>query len=304
MKLSSVLGNSQRLDGGAMFGNAPRALWSRWLPPDELGRVPLACRAFLVEDAERRVLIETGIGSFFEPTLRERYGVLEDRHVLLESLARLGVDPASIDWVILSHLHFDHAGGLLAPYAAGAAPSLLFPRARFVVSQQAFERAEHPHARDRASFIPELPALLKASGRLELVAQPEDLTRLLGKRFSARLTFGHTVGMLHTLVSGERGSAFFCADLVPGSAWVHLPVTMGYDRFPELLIDEKAAIFAELEARGGYCLFTHDPEYAAAKLQRDARGRYVVEQPARELRGWDLDETASPAETALPAESA
>src|SRR6187455_474621 len=120
LKLSSVVGNSQRLDGGAMFGNAPRALWSRWIEPDELGRIPLSCRAFLVEDAERRVLIETGIGSFFEPSLRDRYGVQEERHVLLDSLAALGVESHTIDWVILSHLHFDHAGGLLAPYAAGA----------------------------------------------------------------------------------------------------------------------------------------------------------------------------------------
>jgi glyoxylase-like metal-dependent hydrolase (beta-lactamase superfamily II) len=294
LKLSSVLGNSQRLDGGAMFGNAPRALWSRWAPPDELGRIPLACRAFLVEDGGRRVLIETGIGSFFEPGLHERYGVQESQHVLLESLRTLGVEPAAIDWVILSHLHFDHAGGLLAPYAAGAAPTLLFPNARFVVSQSAFERAEHPHARDRASFIPELPGLLKASGRLELVAEPGELTRLLGPHFSARITLGHTVGMLHTWVQGAQGSAFFCADLVPGTSWVHLPVTMGYDRFPELLIDEKSEIFAELAARGSLCLFTHDSQFAAARVQRDARGRYSPTGSVRDFSGWDLDASATP----------
>ena len=133
LKLSSVLGNSQRLDGGAMFGNAPRALWQRWVAPDELGRIPLACRAFVADDGARRILIETGIGAFFEPALRERYGVVEERHVLLDSLRALGYAATDIDWVILSHLHFDHAGGLLAAYSAGEPPRLAFPNARAIV---------------------------------------------------------------------------------------------------------------------------------------------------------------------------
>ena len=172
LKLTTVPGNTQRLDGGAMFGNAPRALWSRWAKPDELGRVALECRAFLVDDGERRILIETGIGVFFPPELRARYGVVEDRHVLLESLAALGLSDAEIDVVILSHLHFDHAGGLLAAYREGEAPQLLFPRARFVVGRRAFERACSPHQRDRASFIPELPELLSRSGRLDQGGSP------------------------------------------------------------------------------------------------------------------------------------
>src|SRR3954465_8600710 len=155
-KASSVLGNSQRLDGGAMFGNAPRALWSRWAPPDEAGRVALACRALLVDDGSRRILFETGIGTFFAPELRERYGVVEREHVLLQSLAELGLSDRDIDVVVLSHLHFDHAGGLLAPYRAGSKLELLFPRAEFIVGHSAFERARKPHLRDRASYIPEL----------------------------------------------------------------------------------------------------------------------------------------------------
>src|ERR1041384_2328885 len=100
MLASSILGNRQRLDGGAMFGNPPRALWSRWLEPDEQNRVEFACRALLVEEPGKRTLFETGIGAFFEPTLRERYGVLEERHVLLESLAALGLGPGDIDQIV------------------------------------------------------------------------------------------------------------------------------------------------------------------------------------------------------------
>ncbi len=137
----SILGNSQRLDGGAMFGNAPRALWRQWVEPDELNRIPLACRALLVEDGDRRILFETGIGAFFPPQLRDRFGVQEERHVLLDSLQKAGFSHEDVDCVVLSHLHFDHAGGLLHAYDPEEPMRLLFPKATFVVSWDAWQRA-------------------------------------------------------------------------------------------------------------------------------------------------------------------
>src|SRR5690606_13536706 len=132
--------------------------------------IPLACRCLLAQGvAGRTVLFETGIGAFFEPKLRERYGVVEEGHVLLDSLAAAGFSDADIDVVVLSHLHFDHAGGLLAPWRDGETPRLLFPNATFLVGARHWQRALDPHPRDRASFIAELPALLEDSGRLELV---------------------------------------------------------------------------------------------------------------------------------------
>ncbi|MES2561103.1 MAG: MBL fold metallo-hydrolase, partial [Pseudomonadota bacterium] len=169
MQIFSVEGNTQKLDGGAMFGNCPKAVWQKWATPDEKNRITLACRALLVREAQRNVLLEAGIGAFFEPRLRERYGVQEDRHVLLDSLAKLGVAPEDVHVVVLSHLHFDHAGGLLAPWCEGAAPRLIFPNASYVVGERAWARAKKPHARDRASFIPELQDLLEATNRLEIV---------------------------------------------------------------------------------------------------------------------------------------
>lgn len=280
--LTSVLGNSQRLDGGAMFGNAPKPMWEKWIPPDERNRIPLACRCLLVRDGERHILFETGIGAFFEPTMRERFGVVEAEHVLLDSLAERGIGPERIDVVVLSHLHFDHAGGALTRYEPGVAPDLVFRNATYVVGAEAWARALTPHARDRASFIPGLTDLLTATGRLELVSGATSTT--LGDGFRFHASSGHTPGLLLGEIAMPGGPVVFAADLIPGKPWVHLPITMGYDRFPELLIDEKAQLLGELLARDGRLFFTHDPVIAMGKVARDAKGKFGTVEDLRELR--------------------
>lgn len=274
--LQSVESNRQRLDGGAMFGNAPRPVWERWIAPDEAGRIPLACRAFVVRHAGRVILLETGIGLCFPPALRARYGVEGDVAALPAALAARGLAPDDIDVVVLSHLHFDHAGGMLTPWQADVAPTLAFPRATVVVSERAWQRALHPHPRDRASYLPELPPLLAASGRLELVPPGQATTPALGPDVRLHHSDGHTPGLLLAEVPLPDGPAVFAADLIPGRPWVHAPITMGYDRFPELLIDEKTALLTDLVARGGRLLFTHDPEIAMARVTQRADGRFAT----------------------------
>lgn len=277
MELVSIEGNTQRLDGGAMFGNCPRAVWEKWAPPDEKNRITLACRALLVKEGGRNVLLETGIGAFFEPKMRDRFGVQEERHVLLESLAERGVAPEDIDVIVLSHLHFDHAGGLLTAWKEGEAPQLVFPKASYVVSQRAWERAKSPHSRDRASFIPELQGLLEGTGKLEVVASGAATSETLGAAYSFTISEGHTPGLMLTRIEGwAEGPVTFLGDLVPGAAWVHLPITMGYDRYPELLIDEKKALLDRIVAEDGWAFFTHDPAVALARVARDPKGKYGV----------------------------
>ena len=270
--LYSIAGNSQKLDGGAMFGNAPKALWERWMPADEQNRIDLACRCLLVREEKRRILFETGIGAFFSPKFKGRYGVVEPHHVLLDSLDQLGLSDRDIDVVVLSHLHFDHAGGLLSPWREKEPYQLLFPKAKYVVSLSAWERALQPHPRDKASFIPELQNLLLCSGRLEIVQG--EYSQTLGKDYPIHFSEGHTPGLMLTEIEGKNGPVVFASDLIPGRAWVHRSITMGYDRFPEKLIDEKQALLDYLSENYGRVFFTHDPDCSMSRIIKDEKGRY------------------------------
>lgn len=271
-KLTSIEGNSQSLDGGALFGNAPKTMWSKWIQADELNRIKTSCRALLIEESNRNILLETGIGTFFEPALRERYGVVEDRHVLLDSLASAGLCHEDIDILILSHLHFDHAGGLLTPWQQDKEPELLFPNAKYLISQDAWQRANHPHLRDRASYIPRLAGLLEKCGRLEILQKSD--SELLGPDYRFHLSDGHSPGMMLTEIDMPSGPVVFMADLVPGTAWIHVPITMGYDRNAEKVINEKKQLLEYLLNNNGRLFYTHDPSVCLSELQLDERGKF------------------------------
>lgn len=283
VKLTSIMGNSQKLDGGAMFGNAPKALWTRWCQPDDLNRIDLACRALLVQTPNHTILFETGIGVYMEPKFRDRYGVQESHHVLLDNLKAAGVDHTEITEVVLSHLHFDHAGGLLEPWQEGKEPDLLFPRAQFHVGRQAWDRAQNPHPRDRASFIPRLNQLLAESGRL-IQHDPADVLHFDDLEVHFTQSNGHTPGMLCSDMRWGENRLVFAADLIPGSPWVHLPITMGYDRFPEQLIDEKRNLLEDLHANNGWLFFTHDAKVCAGKVAFDAtKKKFTLETNHRSM---------------------
>lgn len=266
-----------------MFGNCPRSVWEKLCVPDANNRIDLASRALLIcEPSGRHILCETGIGAFFEPKLRERYGVREKEHVLLRSLDALEVRPDAIDVVVLSHLHFDHAGGLLSAYQPDEKAKLVFPNARFIVSRGSWERFVTPHTRDQASFIPELRELLLDSGRLEIVQSSRSFT--LGAAYSFSFSDGHTPGMMMTRIESESpGPITVISDLIPGVAWLHLPITMGYDRFAELLVDEKSRFLEKTANRNEYVFYTHDPRIAMSRIARDEQGRFIARDPQEQL---------------------
>ena len=287
MKIWSIEGNRQWLDGGSLFGNAPRMLWQQWLEPDDRNRIELACRCLLAEDLNgQNVLFEAGVGAFFEPKLKERFGVEQNEHVLLQSLVARGIPHDEIDIVVLSHLHFDHAGGILSSYEADKPLRLLFPKAKFLVGNAAWERARNPHPRDRASFVPELPGLLEASGRLELVTGDRSATLGDAVRFS--YSDGHTPGLMLSEIGGD-GGVIFSSDLVAGRPWVHLPISMGIDRYAELVVNEKHTLLDDKIARGVRLFFTHDLECAMAMPVKGDRGRYTTTDEQATVEGVVLN---------------
>lgn len=280
--VSAVEGNSQYLDGGAMFGSVPRVLWEKWHEYDKLGRIELATRGLLIECQGILILCEAGIGNFFPPHLAERYGVSNpSENRLLTSLDKLGVEPGEIDYVILSHLHFDHVGGLLTKSG-----DLNFPKAKYVVGERAFARACQPHFRDRASFIKDLPKKLRDSGRLILV-DTHKIAGILEERLEFIFTEGHTVGQMHTVFKGNKGKIFFAGDLIPGVAWVHLPVTAGYDRFPENLIDEKKALYEKMSGEKWHIFYMHDIKVKASRVKYE-NGKYSATELLTSLGRYPL----------------
>ncbi len=283
VQIFSVSSNDYKLDGGAMFGNAPKPVWQKWIPADEQNRLSLATRALLVKTSRETMLFETGIGAYMEPGLRERYGVHQAEHMLLKSLAEKGISQEDVTRIFVSHLHFDHAGGLLSAWQEDREPRLLFPNARYYLSEPAWERGTHPHPRDRASFIPALHPQLEQSGRLNMVKKGGVMSfDDLELRFIQ--SDGHTPGLLCADLRYPGGRLVFPTDLIPGRAWVHLPISMGYDRYPELLIDEKKALLTSLAEDNGWIVYVHDPDFAASKVKFDDGHKiFVPEDPRREL---------------------
>jgi len=269
-KEGSVEGDE--LDGGALFGKAPREVWQSWTPPDEKNRITLACRSLLLQtDDGRNILFEAGVGAFFDDKLKTRFGVSPKEHVLLQSLQAIGLSDADIDVVVLSHLHFDHVGGLLSAFGDGE-PRLLFAKARFLVGAGQWARARAPHHRDRASYLPNLNDLLEKSGRLVLVEA--DGASFLAPLVSFVFSDGHTPNLMLSKIALRSGTLVFVADLIPGLPWMHLPITMGYDRYPERLIDEKEGLLKMLLEAGGHVFFTHDAQTPCGKVMRDEKGRF------------------------------
>ncbi len=281
MKLYSVLGNFAKLDGGAMFGNIPKAVWSRWMLPDELNRLPVGSRALLATTENHAVLFETGFGAYMEPELRERFGMEESGHVLLKSLERTGVSQEGITAIVLSHLHFDHAGGLLSAWKEGGEAELLFPNATYYVSETAWSHARRPHYRDRASFAPLINEKLDESKRLALLDSGDILSfdELKVHFFESN---GHTPGMLCSDLRWGKKRLVFGADLIPSRFCVHLPVASGYDRFPELLIDEKEVLLHSLIEENAWLFYTHDPYIAVSKVRMDGASKKMIAVETRE----------------------
>jgi len=270
-KLFSVTGRPRRLDGGALFGTTPRNAWIEWQSPDYDNEVELACRALLVQQDGSNILVMAGTDALFAP-LPRTCRCQRSTPGLLEGLARLGVEEAQIHAVVLTHLHAMLAPEVRLAVSEGDAPRLLFPTARYLVGRQHWMRANHPHPRDRALFVPQIISQLQGSGRLHLI--DECSSDLLGEGWRFHLSDGHTPGQLLPEIDMPGGPIIFAGDLVPGRQWLALDQTTAYDRNPESLIDEKERLLDHVVAERGRLFLSRDPSVAMIKVARDKQHRY------------------------------
>lgn len=253
-----------RLDGGAMFGVVPRALWSKVSQPDEQNRIRLNCNCLFIETENERILIETGLGDKWSEKQEAMYGIRRERS-LSESLQALtGTSAEEINIVVNTHLHFDHAGGNTRFDESGQARPV-FPNARYFVSRAEFEHAESPHERDRASYLPENWLPLQESGQLELKEAEYEVVPGLSMETIA----GHSRTM--QCVRLERGAKtlFGFADLVPMRAHVPFAWIMGYDLYPVETLEAKKRLLPQAAREDWLCFFYHDPDMPLCRVREE-----------------------------------
>ncbi len=222
-KLTMLNGGNFRLDGGAMHGVVPKTLWSRLVSCDALNRCEYATRCLVVEVAGKRVLIETGNGDKFSPKLKEIYGIDHDRSIE-HALREVGLSPDDIDFVVMTHMHFDHSGGTTRFSTSGSGLAPVFRRARHVVQRKEWKDAVKPNERNRASYLQENVAPLAEGGGERLWLVDGDTEIVPGVRVIP--TPGHTAGHQSVLIGAwDPGApkALFLGDVVPTAVHTKAP---------------------------------------------------------------------------------
>ena len=263
---------SFRLDGGAMFGVVPKALWQRCCAADELNRISLSLTCLLIRAHGKNILVDTGLGSKEDPRFKEMFAV--DRTVSLElSLKRLGLSRDDIDLVINTHLHFDHAGGNTMDNGSGTLVPA-FPKARYVVQRGEYDDAVQANERTRASYRRDNFLPITEADRWDLLDGDTEL--LPG--ITAMVTQGHTRYHQGIKIESEGRTAFYLGDLIPTVCHLPLPYIMGYDLSPLQTLETKRWVLDRAFEEKWLLLFEHDPIVQAGRVRRDTEGKYVLDE--------------------------
>ncbi len=273
MKIQLLSDGTFKLDGGAMHGVVPHALWEKQNPTDEKNRILLGLNCLLVDTGREKVLVEPGIGMGHSEKFSSIF-CIDKKRTLLSELANLKVSPSEISYVIPTHLHFDHAGGLV-DWSNG---KLLFPKARIVVQELEWKAAMNPHPKNQASYLPEfLEPLKKAT--LELINGDKEI--LPGIRVS--LTGGHTHGHQAVFLQGEKNLVAYPGDLIPTAAHVNPLWTMAYDVEPEQSISMKKVLLKQGVLEKWTFVLVHDPRKPVGEVVLDEKERYEFKAHPSEM---------------------
>lgn len=259
------------LDGGAMFGIVPKPLWEKRIPADARNRIPLVARCLVARDGDagRVVLVDDGMGEKWDPKARDIYAIDRAGLGVDAGLAAHGIAREEVTDVLLTHLHFDHAGGTTRR-GAGGALELSFPRATYHLQRRNWQWAHGPSEKDRGSFLADDFELLGHTDQLHLV----DGEAALFPDFALFVSDGHTVAQQLPRFLGDGRHVTFCGDVIPTHAHLRPSWVMGYDLQPVTTIEEKQVLLAEALEEDGVLVFEHDATMAACTL-REEEGRPV-----------------------------
>jgi len=272
MKLHTINTGLFKLDGGAMFGVVPKAIWQKTNPADANNLCTWAMRCLLIEEANQLILVDTGIGNKQDEKFFSHY-YLHGDDSMEKSLARLGFSMADITDVFLTHLHFDHVGGAIVRKNDKLIPA--FKNAHYWSNEKHWQWAVEPNAREKASFLKENILPIQESGQLKFIDEKENIE--WQKNINISFAYGHTDAMMLPKINYKGRTIVYMADLLPSVGHLPLPYVMAYDMFPLKTLTEKQA-FLEEAVNNNYILYLeHDPVNECCTLQRTEKGIRVAE---------------------------
>jgi len=261
-----------KLDGGAMMGSVPKVLWEKTNPCDELNRIDLSMRCLLLDNGKDVVLIETGIGNKNNEKFMNMFSVYQSTFPLKDELRKYGYKLADITHVILTHLHFDHAGG--ATYFDGKAIVPTFPNAEYIISKSNWEAGINPNPKDRASYLIENFLSIKENNQLRLVKDNQEIMDSIeGLAF-----YGHTTGQQLIKITVGSDSLIFCSDLIPLKSHLKIPWIMGYDLNAMKTLEEKALFLDQAAKENWLLFFYHDPKTTAVRIEKNDKHYNITEE--------------------------
>lgn len=272
MQLYSIETGFFKLDGGAMFGVVPKSLWNKSNPSDENNLCTWAMRCLLIEDGNKLILVDNGIGDKQDAKFFSHYYLHGDA-TLDKSLAAHGFHRDDITDVFLTHLHFDHCGGSIVRQGDKLVPA--FKNAIYWSNERHWKWATAPNDREKASFLKENILPIAESGQLRLVGEPANATIIsdvIIPGMSVRLVNGHTDAMMLPQLSYKGKTIVFMADLLPSAGHAPLPYVMAYDMFPLTTLQEKKTFFEEAVSGQYILFFEHDPVNECSVLENTEKG--------------------------------
>jgi glyoxylase-like metal-dependent hydrolase (beta-lactamase superfamily II) len=282
MKLHIIETGCFKLDGGAMFGVVPKTLWNHTNPADNMNRIDLAARSLLIEDGNRLILIDAGMGNKQEDRFFRHFR-LYGNDSLDESIKKAGFNRTDITDVFLTHLHFDHCGGAVRWNENKTAYKLSFPNARYWSNKQHWEWAVNPNEREKASFLSENLIPIQKSGQLCFIETPKtSFASDCGLGFGVLFVNGHTEKQMIPHISYRGKTLVFMADLLPTAGHLPLPYIMGYDVRPLQTLEEKKRFLIRAADENFVLFMQHDANNPLITVQHTDRGVRLHESLAAE----------------------